>query len=147
MNDTLYEKIRCFLNENDLFCKNNSMSITRVGKGCAFGELDAVHETHANGGNVVQGGALYTLADFVFAAASCSYGKMAVTMNADISFVRPGKMGRITAEAREINRGSRTGLYEVNVCQAESGKLLLHAVMTAFILEQDLFPNEKTENE
>lgn len=136
----LCEKVQEFLNTGDLFCSNNHIRITSVEKGHARGELDAEYNIHANGGGVVQGGALYTLADFVFAAAACSYGKMAVTMNSSVSFIRPGKMGKITAEAREINRGRQTGVYEVDLYQEETGKLLLHAVMTAFITEQDLFP-------
>ena len=52
-------------------------------------------------------------------------------------------MGKITAEAREISRGRQTGVYEVDLYQAESGKLLLHAVMTAFITEQPLLPDSQ----
>ena len=137
------QKIVEFFNHNDLFCANNRIRITRIEAGHAWGELEAEQNIHANGGGVVQGGALYTLADFVFAAAACSYGTMAVTMNSSVSFIRPGKMGKITAEAREISRGRQTGVYEVDLYQAESGKLLLHAVMTAFITEQPLLPDSQ----
>ena len=60
-----------FFNHNDLFCVNNHIRITRIEPGHAWGELEAEYNSHANGGGVVQGGALYTLADFVFAAAAC----------------------------------------------------------------------------
>jgi acyl-CoA thioesterase len=43
-----------------------------------------INETHLNAVGVVQGGAIFTLADFAFAVASNSRGKIALAINAEI---------------------------------------------------------------
>ena len=49
-------------------------------------------EQHLNAGNVVQGGMIFTIADFTFAvAANCKHGNV-VSLNNNITYVRPPKM-------------------------------------------------------
>ncbi len=76
-----------------------------------------------NGLDAVHGGALFSLADFCFAVASNSHGRVAVAVNASISFFRPALSGVLTATARETHLGARIAGYVVDITD-ESGALV-----------------------
>jgi acyl-CoA thioesterase len=61
-----------------------------------------LHPHHWNGLGTVHGGALFTLADFSFAAACNSHGTVAVAIDANITFMKAISGGTLIAEAREI---------------------------------------------
>ncbi|WP_332309205.1 PaaI family thioesterase [Methanosarcina lacustris] len=67
----------------------------------------------------MQGGALFTLADLAFAAASNAYGTAAVGINANISFVKAGTKGTLTAEAKENSINPKIATYTVNITDDE----------------------------
>ncbi len=72
---------------------------------------------------MAHGGALFALIDEAFETASNSHGTMAVALNMNISYVSsPSPGATLTAEARELNRTTRTALYEIRVL--EEGKKL-----------------------
>ncbi len=121
------EKIRAYLNENDQFCRHNGITLTHIEPGYAEAEL-VVTEAVLNGRGVVQGGAIFTLADFTFAGAANAAGAECVSLNCSISFIRPGLPPKLRAVARELHRGRRTGVYQVEVFDSEN-KLV--ATMTA----------------
>ncbi len=71
---------------------------------------------HCNFNGMVHGGYIFSVADVAFAYASNAGGKMALALDMYISFrqkVAPGE--EITAEAREVHRSGRTGLYRMTV--------------------------------
>ena len=78
---------------------------------------------HLNGLGIVQGGAIFTLADFAFAAASNSHGTVAVAINVTISFLRSLQTGVLIAEASETSKNSKLGTYDVRVT-SERGELV-----------------------
>ena len=81
-----------------------------------------------NGMGVAHGGALFTLADIAFGAASnCEEETGTVTLSTSIQFLAPGRMGPFTAEARLVRGGRRIVTYDVDVRDAD-GTLLVHAV-------------------
>lgn len=85
---------------------------------CEAGSATArmtVRPQHYNGVNIVHGGAMFTLADFAFAAASNSHGTVAVAINATISFIRPVTAGVLTARAEEVSRGRTLATYLVRI--------------------------------
>ena len=57
--------------------------------------LYEVKENHLNAGGVCQGGALFTLADFVFAAVTNSQKKLTFTVSSTITFHKSAKAGDI----------------------------------------------------
>jgi len=91
---------------NDRFAAHNEIRLVSVSVGEAVAEM-LVSEKHLNGVNIIQGGALFTLADFAFAAASNSHGRIAVASNASITFFKGISSGKLTAHARELNSGNR----------------------------------------
>lgn len=83
-----------------------------------------VREDMTNGHGMCHGGFIFTLADSAFAFACNSHNRATVAQAAKIDFLRPARRGdRLRAEAREISRGGRSGLYDVEV-RRDDGELL-----------------------
>ena len=98
MEKSLQDKI-CKKFEKDLFAKSSGIELSEVLPGYAKAVMK-ISENHLNAVGVVQGGAIFTLADFAFAVASNSRGKIALAIDAEISFFKSVSRGTLTAEAR-----------------------------------------------
>ncbi len=90
-----------------------------------------LRDDHLNGVEVAQGGAIFTLADYAFAAASNSHGTVAVALDTSMTFVRAATKGVLTAEAREESLTRRTSVCNVRVTDGE-GKVVALFRGTAF---------------
>lgn len=110
--------------QNDRFASNNEIHLVSIGKGEAIAEM-TVTDKHLNGVNTVQGGALFTLADFTFAAASNSHGRIAVAANATINFFKGVSSGKLTARAKEHSSGKTLATYIVDITDEEGNKIAL----------------------
>lgn len=84
-----------------------------------------LRDVHLNGVSVVQGGAVFTLADFAFAVASNSHGTVAVALDTSITFARAATTGVLTAEAREESLSRRTSVCNVRVTDREGNVVAL----------------------
>jgi acyl-CoA thioesterase len=101
--------------ENDLFAQHVGIEMIAMSQGYAKCRLE-IKDHHINGVGVTQGGAVFTLADLAFAAASNSHGPVAVAINVSISFLKASAQGSIlTAEAKEISRNRKLASYTVHV--------------------------------
>jgi len=107
------EKIVKFMND-DQFAEHNGIKLVEVSEGRARAKMD-IHSQHLNGAKVVHGGAIFTLADFAFAAASNSHETLALAINANISFVKAATEGTLFAEAREISLNPKLATYTINI--------------------------------
>ena len=96
-----------------------------------------LRDVHMNGVEVAQGGAVFTLADYAFAACSNSHGTVAVALDTSITFARAAVRGVLTAEAREESRTRRTSVCTVRVTD-EEGSLVALFRGTAFRKEDPL---------
>ena len=96
------------------------MELLEVSPGRAAAKMP-VRNFHLNSFGMVHGAAIFALADYVFSAAANAHGTLAVALHVDISYVRPGGKGVLTAEAVETNLGRTTGNYNVTV-RNEEGK-------------------------
>ncbi|MEW6615951.1 MAG: hotdog fold thioesterase [Thermodesulfobacteriota bacterium] len=73
---------------------------------------------------IAHGGAIFSLADHAFAAASNSHGTLAVALNMSITYISATPEGSLlTAEAKEVSLTSRTALYRIDV-STEDNKLI-----------------------
>ncbi len=72
-----------------------------------------IEDKHLNAANVIQGGALFTLADLAFAVASNSHGQLALAINVNISFLTSKTSGILYATATEVGEPKRLGAYDV----------------------------------
>ncbi len=107
------EAIKKFF-ERDQFAKHCGIELLSVSPGHAIARM-TVHPHHLNGYRTAQGGAIFTLADFAFAAASNAHGKIAVAINVSITYMKAVSAGTLLAEAREVSVNPKLGSYTVNI--------------------------------
>ena len=124
----LQRKVMDYLNERDVFCRDNGIRLTRVADTEARAELRvAPHLMNASG--VVQGGAIFALCDLAFAGVANSGNERTVAQTASISYLRPGTGRGLYAAAQLIHRGRRSAVIRVEVTNDE-GKLVAAATLT-----------------
>ncbi len=99
---------------NDPFARHSGMELVSVEPGRATVRM-RLEPCHRNALGGVHGGAIFTLADSAFAAASNSHGPLAVAVNVNISFVKAPSSGFLIATAREIALNPKLGNYTVEV--------------------------------
>ena len=93
--------------KNDRFAKHSGIELLEIGAGRAKARM-TITDAHLNGVSLVHGGAIFTLADLVFAAASNSHGTIAVGVNASIAYLKAVSSGTVTAgSARSASAVSR----------------------------------------
>jgi len=100
--------------KRDQFAELCGIELVDVSPGHAKAEM-MVKKEHLNGVNTVHGGAIFTLADFAFAAAANSHGQVTVAINVSITYMKALTKGKITAEAREISRNPKLSTYTIDV--------------------------------
>ncbi len=84
-----------------------------------------VTESMLNFHGITHGGIVFGLGDIAFAAASNSHGQTAVALNVNVSFLRATQVGdHLVAEAREVNLGGATALYDIVVIEKKSNQLV-----------------------
>ena len=85
-----------------------------------------VTKEHLNGGNVCQGGALFTLADLAIAALMNSQGQLTFGIHNSIMFVSSAREGDVlTAEAVTVCDHHKIPSVEVRVTN-QDGTLICH---------------------
>jgi acyl-CoA thioesterase len=101
------------------------MRITAVRPGWARVVM-AVREDMVNGHAVCHGGLVFALADSAFAFACNSYNDNTVAATGSIDFLAPAHAGdELTAEARELWRTRRNGIYEITVSNQRGERIAL----------------------
>jgi acyl-CoA thioesterase len=98
----------------DRYAALTGIEIIEVQKGYCKTRL-VIEDKHLNAANVVQGGAIFTLADLAFAVASNSHGQLALAINVNISYLRGKSKGILYATATEVGEPKRLGAYDVLV--------------------------------
>lgn len=109
----MLNKIKKFF-EKDRFCAYNGIKIVEAKPGYAITKLE-VTENHLNGVGVIQGGAIFTLADFAFAVASNTQGQVTLSINANINFFKSTNSKTVIAEAKEVSSNNKIVNYNVDV--------------------------------
>ncbi len=82
-----------------------------------------IRDHHLNSAGTLHGGAIFSLADAVFSAASNSHGTLAVAVNVSISYFKAIKSGTVTATAEEVSFNPKLATYLVHV-RDEAGSLV-----------------------
>lgn len=72
-------------------------------------------ERHCNAVGHVMGGAIFTLADFVFAVATNTKEQVTVTTVSQISYLSAPKGDVLYGESRILKDGKRTCFYEISI--------------------------------
>ena len=128
-----FETLKNELNANDIFCRENGIELTEIREGYAEASMK-IDENKMNANSVVQGGAIFTLADFAFAGAANSFeGMRCSSMSSTINFLRPGSGEYLIARAQVVNRGKRSCLVETEVFN-DCSKLVAKITTTGFFI-------------
>ena len=107
----------------DAATQSLGMTLDRIAPGAATLSM-TVAEAMTNGHKTCHGGYIFTLADSAFAFACNSYNQRAVAQMASITYIAPAYAGdRLTAEAREISRSGRSGLYDISVTNQSGAQI------------------------
>ena len=117
--------IKALLNRTDRFAANAGCQLTEVDDHHAVAVM-TVTEVHLNGGNVCQGGALFTLADLAIAALMNSKGQLTFGISNSMMFVSSARLGdTLRAEAVSVADHHKIPAVEVRVTNQE-GRLICH---------------------
>lgn len=115
------EKLKEFF-RTDRFVEHSGIEPVSLELGRATARM-LIKPMHMNALGIVQGGAIFTLADYAFGMASNSHGLAAVGINVSITYMKAAVAGVLTAEARELSRNAKLGSYTVEV-KNEAGELV-----------------------
>lgn len=115
------EALKAFFKQ-DRFAAHVGIELLEAGDGRARARLE-LREHHLNALGIVQGGALFTLADLAFAAAVNSRGRAAVAIHCAISYLKAASGKVLFAEAREVSCGAKIALYQIPLTD-EAGELV-----------------------
>ena len=117
--------IKDLLNRTDRFAANAGCRLTEVDTEHAVAEMVVTRE-HLNGGQVCQGGALFTLADLAIAALMNCRGQLTFGISNSVMFVSSAKEGDVLrAEAVDVSNHPKIPSVEARVTN-QDGRLICH---------------------
>ena len=117
------DTLRKFVN-NDHFARHLGIEMLDYGPGHARAKME-IGKDHLNSAGTVHGGAIFSLADAVFSAASNSHGTLAVAINVSISFFKAARSGTLIAEGREVSMNPRLATYLIDVKDQDGNAMAL----------------------
>ncbi len=134
MNPSFQQYLKTF--EKDQFAKTSGIKLLDASPGYAKAQM-IINQNHLNAVGVVHGGAMFTLADFTFAVASNTQGKVALAIDAEISFFKSVSSGVLTSVAKEISLHNKLGTYLIEIFNEEN-VLIAHFKGTVFRKNQEI---------
>lgn len=108
------EEAREFFIKDRYAMVTTGIEIEEVGEHYAKCSLK-LDERHKNATGQVMGGAMFTLADFVFAVATNFKQPVTVTAVSQISYLGIAKGDTLYGESKLLKDGRRTCFYEINI--------------------------------
>ena len=106
----------------DKFVDLCGITLDEIGPGYAKTSV-TIAEHHLNGAGIIQGGVLFTLADYALASAANSREKVSVSIETSMSFIKGVSSGKVFAVAKEVTCGRTLARYDVPVT-TEDGTLI-----------------------
>jgi acyl-CoA thioesterase len=120
------EKIKELICKNDQLGKLLGVRLTEVSEGRALAELK-VEKQHLNAAGVCHGGSIFALADIALAAASNSYGQVALLTNGNIGVFHATQQGdTLTAKAKEVAASRKLAHYRVKVTNGAGEQVAIY---------------------
>jgi acyl-CoA thioesterase len=105
----------------------------------------SVRADMVNSHGYCHGGLVFTLADHAFAYACSAHNRTGVTTSSHILYVQPAKLGdALTAVARLLNLGHRTGTGEVTVTN-QNGVLIARYQGTWYRMSAEIVEGESNQ--
>ncbi|WP_209017607.1 hydroxyphenylacetyl-CoA thioesterase PaaI [Roseibium aggregatum] len=129
--------------DDDRASKGLGIELLKVEPGKAVLTM-RVAEHMTNGHGNMHGGFLFALADSAFAFACNSYNQMTVAQHCSITYIAPGSLGdMLTADAREVSRKGRSGIYDIRVTR-EDGTVLAEFRGHSRTINRTFLPDDTT---
>lgn len=141
---TTLEELKTFF-QMDRYAVFSGIEIEEAREGTARCSMQ-IQPMHLNAGNAVQGGAIFTLADFTFAVASNASGTLTVSLNNSISFLNAPKGKTLFAQARPVSKGKKIVVYEVEV-QDELGTKVACMTVNGYVKTGAVLPFAKKQED
>jgi acyl-CoA thioesterase len=116
--------------KDDRYAAFSGVELLEVEHGKAKAKME-IRDMHLNAGNVVQGGAIFTLADLAFAAAVNAYGNLAMSVETSIRYFKGIGAGTLFAEAKAVHVHKKLATFEVRVTNQDE-ELIALFIATAF---------------
>ena len=119
----LAEKVAQAMYASDKASQSHGIRIAEVRPGYARLTM-SVRGDMVNGHRICHGGMVFTLADSAFAFACNSHNESTVAAAASIDFLAAAHEGdELTAEAKELWRTRRNGIYEITVTNQKGARI------------------------
>lgn len=119
--------------EKDRYAKACGIQIDEMAPGRAVCSFE-IEDHHLNAGHAVQGGAIFTLADFTFAVAANGEVENTVSLENQITFMHSTKGKRLIATAYKVSTARQMQFYQVDVTD-ELGKPIARMSVTGYTLK------------
>lgn len=119
--------------ENDQFAKTLEIEIRSIDNQSSEVGV-SVKKEYLNANGCVQGGMLYTVADFAFAVLTNYLHPMTVTQGGHIQYLRPAYTQKIKAVAKETARNGHNCVGEV-ILYGDAEEILCVCNFTGFVKE------------
>lgn len=100
--------------QHDRFAQRSGVELLDIQPGYAEARMKITPD-HLNAAGVCQGGAIFTLADLVFAAVANSHKYMTLSLTANITFLKSASNGYLYATAHETHNHARIPYIEVRI--------------------------------
>jgi acyl-CoA thioesterase len=149
--DELAQRVALSMYSDDRASQHLGMELIECKAGYARMTMK-VQPEFTNGHGICHGGYQFMLADSTFAFACNSYNHRAVAAACNIDFLRAVQVGEtLQAEAKVVNQGKRSGVYDVRVTN-EAGALVAlmrgkSALIAGTVLADPIFRKDKNDHE
>ena len=118
--------------EADRFAVENGMVLEELGDGYSVCTVE-LSARHRNANNEVMGGAIFTLADFAFAAAANHRHRLTVAQQVSVNYLSGTRGTKLTARAECKKDGRSSCVYNIDVTD-DLGRSIAQVVTTGFKL-------------
>ena len=116
--------------QGDRFALENGMVLDEVGEGSSECSM-VIRDGHKNANDSVMGGAIFTLADFAFAAAANNVHRPTVAQQASVNYLSASRGSRLIARAVCKKDGKNSCVYNIDVVD-DLGQCIAQIVTTGF---------------
>ncbi len=108
------EEIRKFFAADRYAMETTGITIEEAGEYYSKVKVD-INESHLSATGHVMGGVMFVLADFAFAVATNTRGRMCVNTSSSIQYLYSPADGTLFATARLVKTGKRIAFFEIDV--------------------------------
>ena len=132
-----YQKMVEYRNSHNPYIQRIGIHVDEIRHGYARATKTVTFDD-TNISGIAHGGLFFSMADTTAGTALSSYGRRAVTLNANFNYLRGAKIGdMLTCESHEVKHGESICVYDVTI-HNQDGKQVSSGSFTFFMLNEPL---------